>query len=104
MVRTATGFNVEVTAISTLRSLTVGSLVFTINTGVTNSGSSNFTIENLPALANAWFQSDRGKLDGGGFKLTIPFTCEGDFTNITSVQATIGNARGNSAAVSGARR
>ena len=104
MVRTATGFNVEVTAISTLRSLTVGSLVFTINTGVTNSGSSNFTIENLPALANAWFQSDRGKLDGGGFKLTIPFTFEGDFTNITSVQATIGNARGNSAAVSGARR
>ena len=104
MVRTATGFNVEVTAISTLRNLTVGSLLFTINTGVTNSGSSTFTVDNLPALANTWFQSANGKTEGGAFKLTIPFTFEGDFTNITGVQATIGNARGNSLAVSGGRR
>ncbi len=104
MVRTATGFNVEITAISTLRSLTAGSLVFTIGSGVTNSGSSTFTIDNLPALGNTWFQSANGKTEGGAFKLTIPFTFEGDFTNITSVQATVSNSRGSGTAVSGGRR
>lgn len=104
MVRTATGFNVEVTAISTLRSLTAGSLSFTIASGVTNSGSAAFPIDNLPTLGTAWFQSAAGKTEGGGFKLTLPFTFEGDFNNLTSVTVVLTNARGNSTSVTGGKR
>jgi hypothetical protein len=104
MVRTATGFNVEVIAVSTRRSLTAGSLTFTLAGGVTNSGSATFPIDNLVALGNTWFQSDRGKTEGGAFKLTIPFTLEGDFNNLSSVQVTISNAAGASPPVSGTRR
>ncbi len=104
MVRTATGFNVEVTAISTLRSLTAGSLTFTLASGVTNGGSTTFPIDNLPTLGTSWFQSASGKTEGGAFKLTIPFTFEGDFNNLSTVQVTLSNSRGAGAPVTGPRR
>ena len=104
MVRTPTGFNVELLALSTRRSLTTGSLTFTIASGITNSGSATFTIDSLPALATTWFQSDRGKTEGGGFKLTIPFTLDGDFNNLTSVAVTLSSSAGASPPVSGGRR
>ncbi len=104
MVRTATGFNVEITALSTQRSLTGGSLTFTIASGVTNSGSATFPIDNLAGVSTAWFQSAPGRTEGGGFRLVLPYTLEGDFNNLTSVQVTLTNARGSSAPVSGGRR
>ncbi|MCX6611430.1 MAG: Ig domain-containing protein, partial [Acidobacteria bacterium] len=104
MVRTATGFNVEITALSTQRSLTGGTLTFTIASGITNSGSATFSIDNLAAVSTAWFQSDRGKTEGGGFKLTLPYTLEGDFNNLSSVQVVLTNSRGSSTPVSGGRR
>ena len=104
MVKTATGFNVEVTAISTPRSLTAGTIVFTIASGVTNSGASTFPIDNFVTAANTWFQSAAGKTEGGGFKLVIPFTFDGDFNSLTSVQVTLSNSRGASLSVSGGRR
>ncbi|WP_051670713.1 nidogen-like domain-containing protein [Bryobacter aggregatus] len=104
MVRTANGFNVEVSAISTLRSLTGATLSFTLASGVANNGAASFPVDNLANLANTWFQSDAGKTAGGSFKLTIPFTFEGDFSNITGVQVILSNSRGASAAVSGGRR
>jgi hypothetical protein len=104
MVRTATGFNVEITALSTVRNLTAGSLVFNLATGVSNSGATTFSIENLAAASAAWFQSERGRAEGGGFRITLPFTFEGDFNNISSVQVTLTNSRGAGAAVSGGRR
>ncbi len=104
MVRTATGFNVEITALSTQRSLTGGSLTFTLASGVNNSGSATFSIDNLAAVSTAWFQSAQGRTEGGGFKLSIPYTLEGDFNNLSSVQVTLSNARGNSTPVSGGRR
>ncbi len=104
MVRTATGFNVEITALSTQRSLTGGTVTFSIASGITNSGSATFAIDNLAAVSSSWFQSAQGRTEGGGFKLTLPYTLEGDFNNISSVQVTLSNARGNSTPVSGGRR
>jgi len=104
MVRTATGFNVEITALSTQRSLSGGTFTFTIASGITNTGSATFTIDNLAAVSSAWFQSAQGKTEGGGFKLTLPYTLEGDFNNLSSVQVVLSNSRGSSAPVSGGRR
>ncbi len=104
MVKTATGFNVEVTAISTPRSLTIGSMVFTIASGVTNSGSSTFPVDNIATAGNTWFQSTAGKTEGGGFKLVVPYTFEGDFNSLTSVQVILNNSRGAGLPVSGGRR
>ena len=104
MVRTATGFNVEITALSTVRNLTAGSLVFSLASGIANSGAATFAIDNLAAASTAWFQSERGRTEGGAFRITLPFTFEGDFNNISSVQVTLTNSRGAGAAVSGGRR
>jgi hypothetical protein len=102
--RTGTGISVEAIAISTVRNLTTGSITFTLASGVQSTGSLTFPIDNLAALGTTWFSSAAGRTAGGAFRITIPFTFEGDFTNIQSVSVTLSNARGASPAVSGNRR
>ncbi len=104
MVRTATGFNVELLAISTVRNLSAGTVTFTLASGIQANSTLTFPIENLPAIGTTWFSSAAGRNAGGAFRITVPFTLEGEFTNLQGVSVTLSNARGASAAVSGARR
>ncbi len=102
--RSATGIQVEAIAISTVRNLTAGSVTFTLASGVQSTGSLTFPIENLATLGTNWFASAPGRTNGGAFRITIPYTFEGDFTNLQSVSVTLSNARGASPPVSGTRR
>ncbi|MEJ1932425.1 nidogen-like domain-containing protein [Nostoc sp. NIES-2111] len=102
--RTATGITVEAIAISSVRNLTGGTVTFTLASGVQANGSLTIPIDNLATVGTTWFGSTEGRSNGGAFKITIPYTLEGDFTNIQSVAVTITNSRGTSAAVSGGRR
>ncbi len=104
IIRTASGISVEATVISSVRNITAGSVTFTLASGVQANGSLTIPIDNIAALTTAWFGSADGRNNGGAFRITIPYTLEGDFTNIQSASVTMTNSRGASAAVSGGRR
>ncbi|MDX2268220.1 MAG: putative Ig domain-containing protein [Bryobacter sp.] len=104
VVRTANGIAVEALAISSVRNLTSGTVSFTLASGVQAGSSLSFPVENLAAQGAAWFGSAAGRNAGGAFRISIPFTFEGDFANLQGVSLTLSNSVGASATVTGGRR
>ncbi|GAB4414388.1 MAG: hypothetical protein OHK0021_21750 [Bryobacter sp.] len=104
VVRTANGIAVEALAISSVRNLTTGTVSFTLASGVQAGSSLSFPVENLAAQGTAWFSSAAGRNAGGAFRISIPFSFEGDFANLQGVSLTLSNTEGASATVTGGRR
>ena len=92
--RTANGFNVIVTGFSSTREMVQGTFRF----AGTNLQASDFTVQ-LTNQFNAWFQSTQAAQFGGQFSLSIPFTIQGDTTNVNSVTVTLANTVGSSSSV-----
>lgn len=102
--RTSTGISVDAIVISSVRNISSGTVTFTLASGVQANGTLTIPIDNIGTVGTAWFNSADGRSNGGAFRITIPYTLEGDFANIQSVSVTITNSRGASTAVSGGRR
>jgi hypothetical protein len=96
--RTTSGFDLEITGFSTPRSLTQMVFRFTPRPGSVL-GTTNFTVQLGPSSA-AWFQSEASKQFGSLFRLTVPFSVQGDINAIQSVSVTLSNAEGTSEALS----
>jgi hypothetical protein len=54
----------------------------------------------ITTAATTWYQSTASNAFGGQFKLTLPFTVQGDVNAITSVSVTLSNSQGASTSVS----
>jgi hypothetical protein len=92
--KSASGFEVEIVGYSTPRSLTQLSFTFTPHSG-SNLGTTNLTVP-LGTSSTTWFQSQTSKDFGSLFRLTIPFTVQGDVNVLQSASATLTNAEGSS--------
>ena len=95
--KSTSGFELELIAFSTPRSLTQLVFSFTAKSGSTLATTS-FTVP-LGSPAATWFQSATSKDFGSLFRLVIPFTVQGDVNAVQSVSATLSNAEGASEAV-----
>ena len=96
--RTASGFELAITGFSTPRSLTQATFLFTAAQGA-NLQTSTLT-STLGTAATSWFQSPTGTSLGGQFRLSMPFTVQGEVTAIQSVSVTLTNGAGTSTASS----
>ena len=96
--RSTSGFELAITGFSTPRSLTRATFLFTPAQGA-NLETSTVTLTLGPAAAN-WFQSQTGTSLGGQFRLSMPFTVQGEVSAIQSVTVTLTNGEGTSAASS----
>ena len=92
--RTASGFELAITGFSTPRSLTQATFLFTAAQGA-NLQTSTLT-STLGTAATSWFQSPTGTSLGGQFRLSMPFTVQGEVTAIQSVSVTLTNGEGSS--------
>src|SRR5262249_42686322 len=95
MVRSQTGFELQLIAFSTTREVTQAAVRFA-GTGLQTTD----VIVPLADPAKTWYQSAASMPFGGQFALTLPFTVQGSASAIQSATVTIGNAQGNSAAAS----
>ena len=96
--RSTSGFELAITGFSTPRSLTQVTFLFTPAQGA-NLDTNTVTLTLGPAAAN-WFQSQTGTSLGGQFRLSMPFTVQGEVSAIRSVAVTLTNGEGTSAASS----
>lgn len=93
--KTATGFEVQITAYSASRSLSQVAFQFT-GSGSGNLSNTSFS-SNISSLMTTWFQSAESAAYGSQFKLTVPFTVNGNIGAIGSVAVTLTNETGTSA-------
>jgi len=92
------GINVVVTGFSNTREISSGKFTFKVSSG-NELSQADFTVA-LTAAYTTWFSNTLANATGGQFKLTMPFTvAEGGETLVTSVQVTLTNSIGPSAAV-----
>lgn len=96
--RTASGFEAQVSGYSTPRSLTQATFRFSPKTGG-NLQTTTLTLD-VSAPFVSWYQSVNSKQFGSQFKLTVPFTVQGDINAIGSVSVTLTNVEGTSESVS----
>ena len=96
--QTSGGVTVVVTGYSNTREVSSGSFTFAVSSGNTLSQSA-LTVALTSAYAT-WFNNTASNATGGQFKLTVPFTVNGNASAITRVSVTLTNSRGSSAAVS----
>lgn len=96
IVRTAGGFDVQVTGFSNTRAVTGATFRFTAASG----GSLGTTEVSVPvqSLFQTWFASATSQNYGGQFLLTVPFTVQGNAAAIASVQVTLTNGVGSTSA------
>jgi hypothetical protein len=102
--RTAAGFTLLVTGFATSRSLT--QMDFQFNPVSGESVSTTKLSVNVEGSFLSWYQSAASQQYGSQFSASIPFTMQGETTNVTSlvdtiqsVAVTIGNRLGTSSAV-----
>ncbi len=103
---TPTGFILNVTGFSTIRSVDTLTVQFTAATGFSFGTNSQVSVD-LHSTSAAWYQSSASQVFGGQFEISIPFTFTG--TNlptgttaiqaIASVAATVSNDVGTSASL-----
>ncbi|GIU76349.1 MAG: hypothetical protein KatS3mg004_3436 [Bryobacteraceae bacterium] len=96
MLRTQSGFEIQVTAFSNTREVSGVVVRLTAAPGA-SLASSEFTIQAGQAFTT-WFSSETSRQYGGQFLLTIPFTVTGNIESIASAQVTLSNARGSASA------
>ncbi|MCI0419631.1 MAG: choice-of-anchor D domain-containing protein [Acidobacteria bacterium] len=96
--RTASGFEIIVIGYSTPRSLTQAAFRFSPRTG-SNVQGGDVTV-NVTSQFTTWYQSSASQPFGSQFRLSIPFTVQGDINAIGSVSVTLANAVGTSAPAS----
>ena len=98
---TSAGFTVEVIGFSTSREVTRVNLTFTSTASIDGGGTVSVDVT---TAFNNYFNSQAGQLNGGAFKLDLPFTISGADANvITAVTVSLTNSIGTSAGVSGGR-
>jgi len=97
VVRTAAGFELQVTGYSTTLELTQAVVQLTPAAGTTLQ-SAELTIP-LTELANAWYRSPAAAPFGSQFTLSLPFTVQGNTAGIDSASVKLVNAQGASASV-----
>jgi hypothetical protein len=103
LVNSTGGVTVEVQGYAPTREITQASVTFTIVAGVTNAGSSTFTVP-LTQPFTTWFASQAGLDNGSRFLLQIPFTVpEGDPNQITGFSITLTSPEGSPATATGGR-
>jgi hypothetical protein len=99
---TATGFTVDIVAVSVTRDLSGVNFTFSPAQGATLNGTSfSYSGSLMSTPASSWFSSQSGQNAGGAFDLQIPFTFSGDTSAISSVSVTLVNSAGTSSAASG---
>ena len=99
---TATGFTVDIVAVSVTRDLSGVNLTFSPAQGATLNGTSfSYSGSQMSTPASSWFSSQSGLNAGGAFDLQIPFTFSGDTSAISSVSVTLVNSAGTSSAAPG---
>jgi len=96
--RTASGFEVTITAFSTPREINQATFRFT-----PASGSTLQTTSATVPLSNegrAWYQGETSKQYGSQCTLTLPFTVQGSASSVAGVSVTLSNGLGTSTEVS----
>ncbi|MGH9660957.1 MAG: hypothetical protein ACRD96_20590, partial [Bryobacteraceae bacterium] len=88
--KTATGFSLLVTGFATGRSITQIDVTFTPTAGETVT--TTRVSLNVEASFVAWYQGPASVAFGSQFTATLPFTLQGDVTNVTNVVDTIESA------------
>jgi hypothetical protein len=94
LVQTPGGFELHITGYSTPRQLTVAMVQLTPSAG-SNLQTTQLTIS-LADSASNWYQSAASKLFGSQFTLVLPFTIQGNASDIGSVIASLANDVGSS--------
>ena len=90
--RTASGFDVTITAFSTPREVTQAVFRFTPSSGA-NLQTTELTLP-LTAPATAWFTGDASRAYGGQFTYRQSFTLTGEANAIASLSVTLSNSTG----------
>ena len=90
--RTASGFDVTITAFSTPREVTQAVFRFTPSSGA-NLQTTELTLP-LTAPASAWFTGDASRAYGGQFTYRQSFTLTGEANAIASLSVTLSNSTG----------
>ena len=86
---------------STSREVTRVNLTFTSTASIDGGGTVSVDVT---TAFNNYFNSPAGQLNGGAFKLSLPFTISGADANvITAVTVSLTNSIGTSAGVTGGR-
>lgn len=96
--RTASSFEIIITGFSTPRSLTQANFRFSPRSG-SNVQGGDITLP-VSSQFTTWYQNSASQAFGSQFRLTVPFTVQGDINAIGSVSVTLTNAAGTSAATS----
>jgi len=97
LTRSGSTLTVVVTGYATSREMISGTYRFSASSGNTLSQS-----DIAVPLTNAfttWFSSVAANATGGNFRLTVPFTIQGDATAVNLTSVTLTNTRGSSPAV-----
>ena len=98
VVRTAGGFELQITGYSTPRQLTQAVVQLTPSAG-SDLQTTQLTVP-LTDLARAWYQSAASSQFGSQFTLVLPFTIQGNAGGIDSAGVSLVNSQGSSPALS----
>ncbi len=94
VVRTATGFEVQIIGFSTPRQVTRATFRFTSASGADLQGA-EITVP-VESVFTSWYQDAASTQFGSQFRYVQPFTVQGDANAVTSVMVTLTNAQGSS--------
>jgi hypothetical protein len=94
--RSGSTLNVIVNGYTTTREIASG--VFRFTSGGSSLAQSEFTVQ-LSAAFAAWFGNTASNATGGLFRLTVPFSVQGDAAAVNLANVALTNSRGTSAAV-----
>jgi hypothetical protein len=97
LARSASAFEVQITAFSTPRQVTQATFRFAAARGATLQAT-ELTIP-VDTVFAAWYQDAASTQFGSQFRYVQPFTVQGDLTALSSVTVTLTNAQGSSQAV-----
>ena len=97
LTRSGSTLTVVVTGYATSREMISGTYRFSASSGNTLS-QSDIAVP-LTSAFTTWFSSVAANATGGNFRLTVPFTIQGDATAVNLTSVTLTNTRGSSPAV-----
>jgi hypothetical protein len=92
--KSSSGFEVQVTAFATPRSVTTAIVSFYGNSGASLKGSQS--IWDLGGLLNSWYQSAESAQYGSQFKVVFPYSVTGNINDIASLSVVLINDEGSS--------
>ncbi|MCS7042698.1 MAG: Ig domain-containing protein [Bryobacteraceae bacterium] len=97
IVRTPAGFEARVTGYSNIRQITGATFRFNPSPG-SSLTTSEFSVP-VASVFQAWFGSAESRQYGGQFLLVVPFTVQGSFGSLLSLQVTLSNSAGSGSGV-----